>query len=324
MSIETKKLVFFGECMVEHRADGSSFFGGDTFNTAWYCKHLCAQLPQAPFAVYYASAIGATTQEECGFRQLLTQNVIDDEFLLVHPQRKMGSYWVSHDQYGNRTFRFDRANSAARVYFELDETLSYALSHGAIDAIYLSGISLAILSVSDRSYLIDKLREFKHRGGIIIFDNNYRACLWEDISPQQDYRALMAIADIAFLTDEDEYALYGINNTKEIIELHSSLSRQRQLLVIRQGAAPCVLYCSETKTCIEVPACPLEPQAVLDTCAAGDAFAAGFVINFLLGNDIVASATFAHQLAAVVIQYHGALISPLLLPKLLNQEYFVE
>ncbi|WP_105168695.1 sugar kinase [Pseudoalteromonas sp. T1lg23B] len=324
MNVQIKKVVFFGECMIEHRADGNVFFGGDTFNTAWYCQHLCAQLAHAPVAIYYASAIGATSQEESAFRQLLVQNAINDDFLLIHPHRNMARYWVSHDQFGERRFRFDRANSAARDYFELDETLSEALTHGSIDAVYLSGVSLAILPASHRSYLIDKLRKFKRHGGTVIFDNNYRPSLWECVDPQRDYLALMAMADIAFLTDDDEYALYGTSNTKEIIELHARQQSDRQLLVVRQGAAPCVLYCSETKTCIEVPAYPLEPKVVVDTCAAGDAFSAGFLIYFLLENDLVASATFAHHLAGVVIQHQGALISPTLLPNLLEQEHCVE
>ncbi|OHU87665.1 MULTISPECIES: sugar kinase [Pseudoalteromonas] len=323
MSMQTKRVVFFGECMVEHRADGEMFFGGDTFNTAWYCQHLCAQLTKPPMAVYYASAIGTAAQDDA-FAKLMTENDIHDEFLLRHPQRKMGRYWVSHSQYGERVFRFDRANSAARAYFELGDTLSDALTHGLIDAIYLSGISLAILPATDRSYFIDKLRDFKRQGGIILFDNNYRPSLWQGINPQPDYRALMAIADIAFLTNDDEYVLYGTHNPREIIEFHSTGSRNRQLLVIRQGAASCVLYCNESKTRIEVPACQVESFAVVDTCAAGDAFSAGFLVNFLLEEDTVASATVAHRLAAVVIQHQGALISPTLIPNLLNQELLVE
>lgn len=43
----------------------------------------------------------------------------------------------------------------------------------------------------------------------------------------------MALADIAFLTDEDEYAVYGTANVDEIIAEHQKQSSQ--LLVIRQA-----------------------------------------------------------------------------------------
>ncbi len=33
-------IVFLGECMIEHRADGDVFFGGDSFNTAYYLSQL--------------------------------------------------------------------------------------------------------------------------------------------------------------------------------------------------------------------------------------------------------------------------------------------
>ena len=49
-------------------------------------------------------------------------------------------------------------------------------------------------------------------------------------------------------------------------------------------------------------------ENVVDTTAAGDSFAAGYMSKRLLGETILVSAQKGHQLAGTVIQHKGALI----------------
>jgi 2-dehydro-3-deoxygluconokinase len=51
-----------------------------------------------------------------------------------------------------------------------------------------------------------------------------------------------------------------------------------------------------------------EVEQVVDTTAAGDSFAAGYLSRRLCGNNAENAATFGNVLAAKVIQYRGALI----------------
>ncbi|QUI61736.1 sugar kinase [Pseudoalteromonas sp. A22] len=317
MKSAIKQLVCFGECMVEHRADGTSSFGGDTFNTAWYLAQLLKQSHDNHITLSFASAIG-TDKASTNLLDMLSNTNIRQDYISLEPHSTLGEYWITLDEKGERRFTFAREHSPVRQYFKRDETLTQALHNKDIDAIYLSGISLAIICESQRKHLFEALAAFKNRGGLIFFDNNYRQTLWRSDNPKLSYQAVMALADIAFLADEDEYAVYGTANVDEIIAEHKKQSSQ--LLVIRQGAQPCVIAPADDSSPIYIAAQNIAPQLILDTCGAGDAFAAGFLAHWLKGCDLQTAVCFAHQVAAEVIQHHGALISADFLPKLVTQE----
>ncbi|BBN81194.1 2-dehydro-3-deoxygluconokinase [Pseudoalteromonas sp. A25] len=322
MTTSIHSMVFFGECMVEHRADGTSYFGGDTFNTAWYLVSLLNAVGLSKPKIKYATAIGQDAQSQ-QFQTLLAHMGIGCDLVVTHQYKTMGKYWIKLTQNGERSFEFEREQSAARAYFKSHEPLSEALNAKSIDAIYLSGISLAILCSEQLTYLLELLKRFKAQGGIVIFDNNYRASLWHGRKPQSAYLALMALANIAFLTLEDELAIYAKHTLDEVLTVYQNTNEQ--LVIIRRGPLPCVIKPSNSHELLYVAPEQLHAQSIVDTCAAGDAFAAGFLAQWLvrdlLAHDAIErAAQFAHKVAAEVIQHHGALITPHLLPSLLGEE----
>jgi 2-dehydro-3-deoxygluconokinase len=310
-----KHLVFFGECMREHRANGSVHFGGDTFNAAWYCSLLLNQLGVTDIVISYATSVGQdTTSSE--FLTLLSQNGIKQDYVTRHSTKTMGEYWVKNLSNGERQFSFSRSNSAAKDYFENDEPLSFALNAKHIDAIFLSGISLAILPPQSRTRFFECLNSFKQQGGLIFFDNNYRASLWPVSEANPAFKAMMALADIAFLTNDDEYAVFGKSTVDDIINCHhgsNSLTQSFAEMVIRQGAAPCVIKFPNSDALTRVTAAAVSPSRIVDTCAAGDAFAGAYLAARLCNNHGIVNchkeaANLAHQVAATVIQQYGALL----------------
>ena len=177
-----------------------------------------------------------------------------------------------------------------------------ALLNQRYDYIYLSGISLAILPTAQRTRLIKVLTKFKNQGGKLLFDNNYRPSLWTDQQARVSYQAITRISDIALLTDDDEYALFGESQPDQIIARHRANGLIE--MVIKRGAQPCMLVTQTTVT--EVAVIPV--STIIDTTAAGDSFAAGYLYRRLLGSHMTTAAEYAHRLAGIVIAHQGAII----------------
>lgn len=330
-------IIFFGECMIENHSPSSTkninntkphnelFFGGDTLNTAIYFARVtsinsASVKPTHKSNVYYATGVGIDNKSQCllsywqseGINLTLINKVAD---------KTLGQYQIKNNAQGERQFIYQREDSAAKYYFQQDTSaLSQLLTSKTVDYFYFSGISLAILSIEDCEQLFDLLQVFKNKGGKVVFDNNYRSVLWENRDPLPFYQQAMQLANIAFLTDEDEYALYGkysMNNNADSIINHYINQRMNNNIeiVIKQGSDPCLIkqiYSSPAdsnkKTLFSIKAECIHDSKIIDTCAAGDAFSAGYLAQRIAGENEETSAEFAHKLAGRVIQFSGAII----------------
>jgi 2-dehydro-3-deoxygluconokinase len=322
------KIIFFGECMIEYRANSINVpsdelnFGGDSLNSALYLARL---LTQSHHQVSYATGIGHDDDSN----KLLCYwqgEGINTEFVKKINSKNLGRYYIETNDQGERNFSYDRDDSAAKYYFKKDKLktltqsltgLEQILSTGKADYFYFSGISLAILAPEDCNYLFELLTLFKRCGGKIIFDNNYRPILWQHSDPLPCYQQAMTLVDIGFLTDEDEYALYGGDSVDSIIERYQTYEFFKEKeLIIKQGEQACVIKPSVNKSyryskedeLIYVDCPAVSKDNIIDTCAAGDSFAAAYLAKRLTGKSIETSAAFAHLLAGRVIQYSGAII----------------
>lgn len=296
-----KSIVFFGECMLENHSDGNIHFGGDTLNTALY---LARTTGSKRLTISYATAVGTDNVSE-QLLQCWQKEGINNQYVSQFNDKEVGSYSIQTDNKGERTFIYDRLNSAVRSYFKNDPAaFTAALTNKTCDYVYISGISLAILADSDRDMLLNMLTAFKNKGGGIIFDNNYREKLWQNVDPLCTYQQVMQLADLVFLTDEDEYALYGGNTVESILERTDQW--QIPEVVIKQGVEPCIIKHKNQLTTVESMKVPA--SQIVDTCAAGDAFSAGYLAERLMGGSVIVAARFAHRLAGEVIQHSGAII----------------
>jgi 2-dehydro-3-deoxygluconokinase len=321
------RIIFFGECMLEQSTCNITRFGGDSLNTALYFSRTGKKTTSNDSDVtYYATAVGCDEKSEY-LLSCWQEEGINTELVKKIANKNLGGYSITTDDKGERQFSYQRDDSAAKYYFtdnigQTKERLSQALLHTKIDWFYFSGISLAILPPQDCQVLFTLLAEFKKRGGKVIFDNNFREILWKKRDVINYYQQAMQFSDIAFLTDEDEYALYGNSSSGKPAGIESILKRYQQPpyqhceIVIKQGSEPCIIRAavnesfalSSDNDVLEVKAQSIEIEKVIDTCAAGDAFAAGYLAKRLAGKNILDSAKFAHLLAGRVIQYSGAII----------------
>ncbi|MCL1067420.1 sugar kinase [Shewanella olleyana] len=308
--MKNQKIAIIGECMVELRPSGEMLaqnFGGDTLNTALYLARLTQD---ANLATYYVTALGHDPFSTAMKSTWQAEGINTDHVLHVEGKQP-GLYYIETDDSGERSFFYWRNDAAAKYLFEQAGSHQLAESLLEFDAIYLSGISLAILTAESRGVLFNVLKQFKQKGGQVIFDNNYRPQLWQDNSEAiASYKTMLALTDIACLTFEDEQALYGDTDVEQCISRTLELGVSE--IVVKLGSEPCLVITPDDRTSVAATLV----DKVVDTTAAGDSFSAGYLATRLTGGTTEDAAKAGHKLAGTVIQYAGAIISPQVMPNL--------
>ena len=298
------KVVSIGECMLEVQANGFGpavlSYGGDTFNTAVYLRRCSS--PDA-IEVGYATGLGDDP---------LSQKLMNEWTELgldLRQTRKIagklpGMYLIETDDSGERRFHFWRESSAARSYFDIDLSPLEAEAN-QIDCFYFSGISLAILNAEARQKLFTLLARQKAKGKQVVFDNNYRPRLWPNkTTTQQVFNEALAVSTLAMITADDHKDVYELNTLDEAVVHAQSLDVEE--IVIKRGAKPTLVRAKNSKNWEQAATQLVEK--VVDTTAAGDSFAAGYLSRRLLGAAPLIAADFGNRVAACVVQHRGAII----------------
>lgn len=298
-----RRIVLFGECMIELR--GQVFgvmqqsFGGDTLNTAIYLARLCAA---QDLKISYATALGIDVFSDHMLTAWRAEG-IDTSLVRLLDNHLPGLYAIQVDASGERHFFYWRDASTARDYFDAPSTpLEDAI--GGLSMLYLSGISLAILPPDGRERLLSAMARVRANGGQVAFDNNFRPRLWPKLDQARTlYDRAYALSDLVLITLDDEMALRGETSAEDA--LAHVLALPVPEVVIKRGVQPTLVRIAGR----EPLTAPVEPVAqVVDTTAAGDSFAGGYLAMRLTGVEPAAAARAANRTAAAVIQHPGAII----------------
>lgn len=302
--MNTIKVVAFGECMLEVQANGfgpaALAFGGDTFNTAIYLRR-CSQ--PKDIEVGYATGLGVDPLSEKLMTEWREQG-LNLGCIRQIEDKLPGMYLIETDDRGERYFHFWRENSAARSYFD---ALLTPLEQQAsdMDCLYFSGISLAILDPNARQRLFSLIRQMKKAGKQVVFDNNYRPRLWASNAVARTvFQQALSVATTALITVDDHQAVFGLSSLDEAVQHAQSLNVDE--VIIKRGAQPTLVKSREMQEWVSVPTQPV--PKVVDTTAAGDSFAAGYLSRRLVGQTPQQSAEFGNRVAARVVQHRGAII----------------
>jgi 2-dehydro-3-deoxygluconokinase len=323
----TKQVAVLGECMLE--LVGPAFgtlqqgFGGDTLNTAVYLARCAADQGQkeaetgAPYTVHYATGLG-DDRLSWGLMERWAAEGLALDLVRQIPGRMPGLYMIEVDARGERSFNYWRDTSAAKAYFESERT---PLEEQAADwdLFYLSGISLAILPPAGRERVFALMETLRARGALVVFDNNYRPRLWASRAEAQAvFRRALELANVGLITADDHQALFELPSLAEAVAAALDLAPPE--LLIKRGAESTLVRAPEAGAPDWKEAATERVERVVDTTAAGDSFAGGYLSQRLRGRPALESARFGNRLAARVIQHRGALIEPALMADLLQPQ----
>lgn len=296
----TRSFLAIGECMVELADAGGGLyrrgFAGDTFNTAWYARRL---LPD-DWTVSYGSCIGtdAVSAEMAAF---MAGEGIDTSALRRLDDRTVGLYMISLED-GERSFSYWRGQSAAKALAEDAEWLAHTLRGRRV--IHFSGITLAILAPEHRERLVQALADVRAAGALVAFDTNLRPRLWGGEAAMRAGITLGAsVADVVLPSFDEETGLFGDRVPEVTAERYRA--QGAKIVAVKNGAGALTLWDAQSGL-RTIPARPV--AEVIDTTAAGDSFAAGFLAGLAQGHTPDEAATEAMALAAQVIQARGALV----------------
>lgn len=301
-----------GECMIElqGRPDGSlsNTFGGDTLNTAAYLARLGKAFG---VQVEYITALGDDSFS-AAMRRFWHEQGVRSSYTRALPNRVPGLYHIELDPHGERVFSYWRGESAAKDCFSQPEGNDVLEALGRFDALYLSGISLAILHEDGRERLMQRLETLYVSGMRLFFDGNFRPRLWTAGSAGNNpaaaarpwYRRMLDISHTILLT-ADEAPVFDVNFDPADPDLCRRIAELGpEEVVVKNGGAPCTVCRKGTLHSVA----PVKLERVVDTTAAGDSFSAAYLLGRHLGLDVPEAVRRAHTMAACVVSHRGAVI----------------
>ncbi len=304
-----KGIAFLGECMVEISGTLPSplklGFAGDTLNTAAYMARLVKGQGRT---VEFITGLG-TDMLSRSMLQFMRECNVGSTYIRTDEAHRPGLYLIETTSEGERVFHYWRGESAAKFFLDTIDLDQFTKELCSFGGIYLSGISIAVLTNKGKEHLYRALCYAKEHGLQIYFDSNYRPALWKNRQQAQNtFDRFVPLADIAMITDGDLAELHAIP-----LENAPQAARRYKVreLVIKRGEHPCLIQYNGSS--FEVSACKVD--RVVDTTAAGDSFNAAYLSARLQGRSPEKAAECGHILAARVIQQHGAIIEQHQMPE---------
>ena len=293
MSGRALDIVCLGEPLVEFvRADhpeiGTHYlpgFGGDSSNAAIAAARQGAR-------VGYLTALGRDA-----FGDQLMALWAGEGIDTAHIRRKeapTGIYFVDPDPAGRR-FTYYRAGSAASLYGPGDLPAGYVESARVL---HLSGITQAV-GPQMRAASVAAMRAARAAGTLVSYDTNLRLALWPLDLARETIGAALAMADMAFPSEDEAVELWSLDDADAVLD--HVLALGPRIVALKRGARGAVIATPERRE--RIPPAPCEP---VDSTGAGDAFAGGFLAEYLSTGDPFAAGRHAARVAAAVVAGYGA------------------
>jgi 2-dehydro-3-deoxygluconokinase len=289
--------ICIGECMVELRPvdDGhlKRGFAGDAYNTAVYLKRSAPDIEVA-----FLTATGDESLSNAMVETWRGEG-ISDRLTFRIPGERPALYLIETNAKGDRKFHYWRSETPAKEWLRLLLAAGGAELLNKSDLVYVSGISLAILSYADRQAAIELLGSVKTK---VAFDPNIRPALWKSMDEaRHTFEAMVKIASIVLPSRQDYQLMYGMDDPQQQIEFTASMTDAEIALTCDEDG--CRLRVGD-----EIIALPTQAVKVVDTSGAGDSFNGAYLAARLKGRDPRDAVKDGLALAAKVVAQPGAII----------------
>ena len=270
-------------------------FAGDVFNSLYYAKML---IPEN-WDVEFYTALGEDHLSDEIIQFILGYDIICKNIPRIK-NRTPGLYMINLFN-GERRFSYWRSRSAARKMMQQTNVLAEKIEKAKF--IYLSGISLAILSARDRVKLLDLIEKTKTPDKTVFFDTNIRPKLWRNSKVMRSSIADAGrLADIVLPSFDDEAQAFGDISDSDVASRYLSMGAQQ--VIVKNGSQP-VLFA----TALGMERVPFTSvDVVIDSTAAGDSFNGALIAYLAAGKSTKEAIKKAQECAASVITHFGALV----------------
>jgi sugar/nucleoside kinase (ribokinase family) len=261
--------------------------GGSAANFAVNAARLGAN-------VRFISRVGRDWPGEMLARSLRDEGISAE--VHVVDEASTGRVLVMVDQEGHRRMWSYPGASSTLHPDDLDERWFRDL-----DAFHLTGYSL--LREGPREAALHALRLAREGGSPLCTLDPNPPHLIEDYGPEQFREVLAGLRfDVIFPNLEEGRLLSGLGEQSSYTKVATSLLDISPLVVLTLGEGGCVV--ASQGQAWEVAAVPVEKAA--DVTGAGDAFAAGFIVEYLRSKNPQAAAEAANRLASQIVGKIGA------------------
>jgi 2-dehydro-3-deoxygluconokinase len=289
--------ISIGECMVELRPvdDGhlKRGFAGDAYNTAVYLKRSAPEIDVA-----FLTATGDESLSDAMVATWRSEG-ISDRLTFRIPGERPALYLIETNAKGDRKFHYWRSETPAKEWLRLLLAAGGADVLNKADLVYVSGISLAILSHADRQAAVQLLGTLQTK---VAFDPNIRPALWKSMDEaRHTFEAMVKIASIVLPSRQDYQLMYNMDDPRKQIEFTAGLTK-----------GEIALTCDEDGVLLRVGdsilALPTLAVKVVDTSGAGDSFNGAYLAARLKGHNPANAAQQGLAMAAKVVAQPGAII----------------
>jgi len=289
--------ICIGECMVELRPvdDGhlKRGFAGDAYNTAVYLKRSAPDIEVA-----FLTATGDEALSDAMVETWKSEG-ISDRLVYRIPGERPALYLIETNAKGDRKFHYWRSETPAKEWLRMLLAAGGASVLNQARLVYVSGISLAILSYADRQAAIELLGSLNTR---VAFDPNIRPALWKSMDEARHaFEAMAKLSSIVLPSRQDYQLMYGMNDPDEQIHFTAGLTEGEIALTCDEDG--CRLRADG-----QTIALPTQAVKVVDTSGAGDSFNGAYLAARLHGKPPTEAVKDGLALAAKVVAVPGAII----------------